>query len=65
MAQWFVLLDFERYDLENHPQNKIPNTIDVETLRFFHRRSPMPETSVTVTDWLPDIMALKKYTHRM
>jgi|TARA_R100000734_G_C3287599_1_gene80001 hypothetical protein len=46
--------DFERYDLKNHPQNKIPNTIDVETLKFPTRRSPMPETNVTVTDWLPD-----------
>ena len=47
--------DFEgQYDLKNHPQNKIPNTIDVETLKFPTRRSPMPETNVTVTDWLPD-----------
>ena len=35
-------------------KNKIPNTIDVETLKFPTRRSPMPETNVTVTDWLPD-----------
>ena len=46
--------DYEKYDLKNHPQNKIPNTIDVETLKFPTRRSPMPETNVTVTDWLPD-----------
>jgi hypothetical protein len=46
--------DFDRYDLENHPQNKSPNTIDIETLKFPTRRSPMPETNVTVTDWLPD-----------
>lgn len=46
--------DFDRYDLKNHPQNKSPNTIDIETLKFPTRRSPMPETNVTVTDWLPD-----------
>ena len=46
--------DFDRYDLENHPQNKSPNTMDIETLKFPTRRSPMPETNVTVTDWLPD-----------
>ena len=46
-------LDYEKYDLENHPQNKTKAVNDEERIRFFHRRSPMPETNVTVTDWLP------------
>jgi len=41
-------LDYEKYDL-----NKTKAVNDEERVRFFHRRSPMPETSVTVTDWLP------------
>ena len=46
-------IDYERYDLHNHPQNKVADTSDNESLNFFNRRSPMPETNVTVTDWLP------------
>ena len=46
-------LDYEKYDLNNHTQNKTKAVNDEERVRFFHRRSPMPETSVTVTDWLP------------
>tara|TARA_R110000751_G_scaffold26145_1_gene70380 strand:- start:1056 stop:1304 length:249 start_codon:yes stop_codon:yes gene_type:complete len=46
--------DFDgRYDLKNHPQNKSPRVMDVRTVKFPSRRSPMPETNVTVTDWLP------------
>ena len=46
-------IDYERYDLHNHPQNKVADTSDNESLNFLNRRSPMPETNVTVTDWLP------------
>ena len=40
-------------DLKNHPQNKQKNVFDDENVTSVHRRSPMPETNVTVTDWLP------------
>jgi len=47
--------DFDgKYDLQNHPQNKTPKVSDNETLKNSRQRSPMPETEVTVTDWLPD-----------
>ena len=47
--------DFEgKYDLKNHPQNKQKNVFDDENVTSVHRRSPMPETNVTVTDWLPN-----------
>lgn len=47
--------DFDgKYDLQNHPQNKTPKVSDNETLKNSRQRSPMPETVVTVTDWLPD-----------
>jgi hypothetical protein len=42
-----------RYDLKNHPQNKTKGGVDSENVKF-HRRSPMPPTNVTVTDWLPN-----------
>lgn len=44
--------DFEKADLKNHPQNKSPNVRDDENITV-SRRSPMPPTVVTVTDWLP------------
>ena len=48
-------LDYEKYDLNNnHPQNKQKNVFDDENVTSVHRRSPMPETNVTVTDWLPN-----------
>tara|TARA_R100000426_G_scaffold50850_1_gene37189 strand:+ start:1549 stop:1797 length:249 start_codon:yes stop_codon:yes gene_type:complete len=43
-----------KYDLKNHPQNKQKNVSDDENVTSVHRRSPMPETNVTVTDWLPN-----------
>ena len=43
-----------KYDLKNHPQNKQKNVFDDENAKSVHRRSPMPETNVTVTDWLPN-----------
>ena len=43
-----------KYDLKNHPQNKQKNVFDDENVTSVHRRSPMPETNVTVTDWLPN-----------
>ena len=43
-----------KYDLKNHPQNKQKNVFDYENVTSVHRRSPMPETNVTVTDWLPN-----------
>jgi len=43
-----------KYDLKNHPQNKQKNVSDDENVISVHRRSPMPETNVTVTDWLPN-----------
>jgi len=47
-------LDFEgKYNKQNHPQNKIAKSLDVETIKVPSRRSPMPPTTVTVTDWLP------------
>jgi len=45
--------DFERsYDKQNHPQNKI-SAVSENPLKYPSRRSPMPATNVTVTDWLP------------
>jgi hypothetical protein len=46
-------MDFEKADLKSHPQNKSPNVKDEENLKDVTRRSPMPPTVVTVTDWLP------------
>lgn len=46
-------MDFEKADLKSHPQNKAPNVKDEENLKDVTRRSPMPPTVVTVTDWLP------------
>lgn len=46
-------MDFEKADLKNHPQNKASNVQDEENLKDVTRRSPMPPTVVTVTDWLP------------
>ena len=43
-----------KYDLKKHPQNKQKNVFDDENVTSVHRRSPMPETNVTVTDWLPN-----------
>ncbi len=47
-------MDYEgQYNKQNHPQNNIPKSLDVETIKVPSRRSPMPPTTVTVTDWLP------------
>lgn len=47
-------MDYEgQYNKQNHPQNNIPKSLDVETIKVPSRRSPMPPTIVTVTDWLP------------
>ena len=47
-------MDYEgQYNKQNHPQNNIPKSFDVETIKVPSRRSPMPPTTVTVTDWLP------------
>ena len=47
-------MDYEgQYNKQNHPQNNISKSLDVETIKVPSRRSPMPPTTVTVTDWLP------------
>ena len=47
-------MDYEgQYNKQNHPQNNIPKSLDVETIKVPARRAPMPPTTVTVTDWLP------------
>ena len=49
-------MDFEgRYDKKNHPQNKNANVTDDITVKDPRPRSPMPTTTVTVTDWLPGV----------
>jgi len=47
-------MDYEgKYNIQNHPQNKSPKLGNEKILKYPSRRSPMPETIVTVTDWLP------------
>ena len=42
----------KQYDKKNHPQNKFKSVPD-SPIKYPSRRSPMPATNVTVTDWLP------------
>ena len=45
--------DEGKYNIQNHPQNKSARIGNEKVLKYPSRRSPMPETIVTVTDWLP------------
>ena len=46
-------IDYERYDLHNHPQNKVADTSDNESLNFFNRMVPIADYKGTLKAWLP------------